>query len=94
MKRPHSAEKAGQGTPSNEEAHGSPQTAGPKDHETQHRNTSDYRVPQQVGHESGVMLPLLALWMFAGHLVRLKHLGLALWITRYDLAPDCRGVGK
>lgn len=91
MERPHIAEKAGLATPPNEEAHGSPQTAGPKDHETQHGNTIDYRVPQQVGH---VMCPLLALWTFVVHLVRLKHLGLALWITRYDLAPECRGVRK
>lgn len=91
MQQIQQAIAAGRLAPINDEAHGSPQTAGPLDNKTQHGNTSGYSIPLQAASQSKLRWTPAALFTFVRHLVRLQSVELALWVTAYDMAPDCAG---
>lgn len=38
--------------------------------------------------------PITSAWRFAVNLMRLKSISITLWVTRYEMAPDCNGGGK
>jgi hypothetical protein len=38
--------------------------------------------------------PILTAWRFAVNLMRLKNVGLARWITEYEMEPGHVGVSK
>ena len=48
MQHHHSACAAGRNTPTNDEAHGSPQSAGPNTYQTQQSHPTSKNVPQQA----------------------------------------------
>lgn len=89
------AQEAGKSTPINGEtctAHHMP--AGLRNHENNQTNTSGNSIPGQAFRDNPVAHCLIATWKFAVNLVRLKNVGLALWITCYELATDSRGSCK
>ena len=96
MKHLTCAYTAGRSTPINDEARRTGHSAGLRDNVNQQRNFSvnplapqDQRAKLRLLDRIGIWVK--APWIFLGHLLRLKNVGLALWVTDYDLSPDATG---
>lgn len=80
--------------PVNDEAHSTPHAAGPRDNVNKQANTSGKSVLQQAWGSCRVVRQVVAAWKFSANLLRLKNVGLALWVTRYELAPYSHGSAE